>query len=252
MQYGDSIVDFGITAKGVFTATVPSAGIYNIQASCVGYTPVSISKEVTQESKVVLVMTEQSIQLNEVSVTAKKIPQTTATGTVYTLSQNAKECGNPFKALSEIPLLRVDISGQTVQTADGDSPLILVDGKLFNSGIAPIDPSRIESVELSEVVSARYLQMGVSKILNIRLRKDMPWYSFTELRTRHDIPYRYGFGAGSFEIGKKKFAISGYVGLTYLRHDKTSYEINESNEGVTKTEMEKIRKRLILRRAICC
>lgn len=234
VQYGDSIVDFGITAKGVFTATVPSAGIYSIQASCVGYTPVSISKEVTQESKVVLVMTEQSIQLNEVSVTAKKIPQTTATGTVYTLSQNAKECGNPFKALSEIPLLRVDISGQTVQTADGDSPLILVDGKLFNSGIAPIDPSRIESVELSEVVSARYLQMGVSKILNIRLRKDMPWYSFTELRTRHDIPYRYGFGAGSFEVGKKKFAISGYVGLTYLRHDKTSYEINESNEGVTK------------------
>lgn len=234
VQYGDSIVDFGITAKGVFTATVPSAGIYSIQASCVGYTPVSISKEVKQESKVVLVMTEQSIQLNEVSVTAKKIPQTTATGTVYTLSQNAKECGNPFKALSEIPLLRVDISGQTVQTADGDSPLILVDGKLFNSGIAPIDPSRIESVELSEVVSARYLQMGVSKILNIRLRKDMPWYSFTELRTRHDIPYRYGFGAGSFEVGKKKFAISGYVGLTYLRHDKTSYEINESNEGVTK------------------
>lgn len=232
VQYGDSIVDFGITAKGVFTAVVPSAGIYSIQASCVGYTPVSISKEVTQESKVVLVMTEQSIQLNEVSVTAKKIPQTTAT--VYTLSQNAKECGNPFKALSEIPLLRVDISGQTVQTADGDSPLILVDGKLFNSGIAPIDPSRIESVELSEVVSARYLQMGVSKILNIRLRKDMPWYSFTELRTRHDIPYRYGFGAGSFEVGKKKFAISGYVGLTYLRHDKTSYEINESNEGVTK------------------
>ena len=58
VQYGDSIVDFGITAKGVFTATVPSAGIYSIQASCVGYTPVSISKEVTQESKVVLVMTE--------------------------------------------------------------------------------------------------------------------------------------------------------------------------------------------------
>ena len=36
VQYGDSIVDFGITAKGVFTATVPSAGIYSIQASCVG------------------------------------------------------------------------------------------------------------------------------------------------------------------------------------------------------------------------
>lgn len=234
VQYGDSIVDFGITAKGVFTATVPSAGIYSIQASCVGYTPVSISKEVTQESKVVLVMTEQSILLNEVSVTAKKIPQTTATGTVYTLSQTAKECGNPFKALSEIPLLMVDVSGQSVRMANGESPLILIDGKLFNSGIAPIDPSRIESVELSEVVSARYLQMGVTKILNIRLRKDTPWYSFTELRTRHDIPYRYGFGAGRFEIGKKKFAISGYVGLTYLRHDKTSYEINESNEGVTK------------------
>ena len=243
VQYGDSIVDFGIIAKGVFTATVPSAGIYSIQASCVGYTPVSISKEVTQESKVVLVMTEQSILLDEVSVTAKKIPQTTATGTVYTLSQNAKECGNPFKALSEIPLLRVDISNQTVEMADGESPLILVDGKLFNSGIAPIDPSRIESVELSEVVSARYLQMGVTKILNIRLRKDTPWYSFSELRTRHDFPSRYGLGAGRFEVGKKKFAISGYVGLTYLRHDKTSYEVNESNGSAIKNRNGEVKKR---------
>lgn len=243
VQYGDSIVDFGITAKGVFSATVPSAGIYSIQASCVGYTPVSISKEVTQESKVVLVMTEQSILLDEVSVTAKKIPQTTATGTVYTLSQNAKECGNPFKALSEIPLLRVDISNQTVEMADGESPLILVDGKLFNSGIAPIDPSRIESVELSEVVSARYLQMGVTKILNIRLRKDTPWYSFSELRTRHDFPSRYGLGAGRFEVGKKKFAISGYVGLTYLRHDKTSYEVNESNGSAIKNRNGEVKKR---------
>lgn len=234
VQQGDSIVDFGITNKGVFTATVPQAGTYSILASSAGYTPSNVSRNVSQESKVELVMEKKSIQLNEVSVTAKKMPKTTATGTVYTLSQKAKECGNPFKALSEIPLLIVDVTGQTVQTADGESPLILIDGKLFNSGIAPIDPSRIESVELSEVVSARYLQMGVNKILNIRLRKDTPWYSFTELRTRHDIPSRYGFGAGRFEIGKKKIAISGFLGLTYQRHDKTSYEINESNEGVIK------------------
>ena len=110
VQYGDSIVDFGITTKGVFTATVPSAGIYSIQASCVGYTPVSISREVKQESKVALVMTEQAIQLNEVSVTAKKIPQTTATGTV----SKSESLIFPNAKKNSVPRISGNANGQKV------------------------------------------------------------------------------------------------------------------------------------------
>lgn len=234
IQQGDSTIDFGIASKGEYTSTLPKEGKYNIQVACIGFTPYHAEKDITQNSEIDVSLKAEAIQLDEVAVTGKRLPKTTATGSVYTLSQKAKECGNPFKALSEIPLLRVDISNQTVQMANGESPLILIDGKMFNSGIAPIDPSRIESVEISEVVSARYLQMGVSKLINIKLRKDTPWYEYVEMRTRHDIPFREGFGGANFEFGKKKFAISGNLFGSYKRNDKTQYEINESNQGINK------------------
>lgn len=234
IQQGDSTIDFGIASKGEYTATLPKEGKYNIQVACIGFTPYHAEKDITQNSEIDVSLKAEAIQLDEVAVTGKRLPKTTATGSVYTLSQKAKECGNPFKALSEIPLLRVDISNQTVQMANGESPLILIDGKMFNSGIAPIDPSRIESVEISEVVSARYLQMGVSKLINIKLRKDTPWYEYVEMRTRHDIPFREGFGGANFEFGKKKFAIAGNLFGWYKRNDKNQYEINESNQGINK------------------
>ena len=44
-----------------------------------------------------------------------------------------------------------------MQTLGGGSPLVLVDGRIINSGITTIDPKDIESVEVIDVVSARYL-----------------------------------------------------------------------------------------------
>lgn len=113
---------------------------------------------------------------------------------------------------------------------NGASPLILIDGHLLNSGIAPIHPENIESVEVSEVVSARYLQMGVSKIVNIRLRKDLPTYAYVDIRTRHDIPLREGFGGGNFEFGGKKFAVAGSLFADYLTKDRVRYETIEQLE----------------------
>lgn len=154
-------------------------------------------------------------------------PKTTATGQIFKLSDKAKKTGDPFRALSEIPLLNVDVSGQRIKTIEGDSPLILIDGKMVNSGVAPIDPKFIESVEIVEVVNAKYLQMGVSKIIDIRLKRDVPLYTFVDLRTRHDMPLREGFGATNFEIGTQKFAMSGSLSGNYLHKDKVNSVISE-------------------------
>ena len=43
-------------------------------------------------------------------------------------------------------------------------------GNRYNSGIATLDPREIESVEIIDVVKARYLKDGYQKILNIKLK----------------------------------------------------------------------------------
>lgn len=71
---------------------------------------------------------------------------------------------------------------------------------MVNSGIGPISPADIESVEVVNSVSARYLQEGVTSILNIKLKKQTKPYLWLEGATRHEIPLDNGFGVGYFEV----------------------------------------------------
>lgn len=130
--------------------------------------------------------------------------------------------------------MNVDIINQKITTNSGDELLVLIDGRLQNSGISPIDPKFIESVEISEVVSARFLKMGVNKIVNIKLKKNRPMYSFTDIRTRHDIPIREGFGGANFEVGRKKIAVTGSVFYSYLHDDKIATKSNEQSEDISR------------------
>lgn len=225
----DSTVVFEIMDAADRTVRLPEAGDYVVDLGCAGYEPLSVRGTFSRDTTLELTLQRAAIGLDEVVVEGKARPRTTATGLTYTLSKKAKDSGNPFVALSEIPLLQVDVSNQSVKMRSGDSPLVLVDGRLMNSGIAPISPADIESVEVSEVVSARYLQMGYTSMIDIRLRKNRPLYVYEEWRTRHDIPLRNGFGGVNFETGRRKFSITGSMFANYTLDDKTEYELEERN-----------------------
>lgn len=220
VQRGDSTIAFTVLQEPQYLLVLPDSSRYYIEISSQGYEPYRLEGRFGRDSVLQVMLGKPNILLEEARVQGRTRPRETATGAVFTLSRKAKATGDPFRALSELPWLQVDISAQTVMMRSGEKPLILVDGQLVNSGIAPIDPKFIESVELSEVVSARYLQMGVTKIINIRLRKERPLYLYTELRTRHDVPLREGFGGANFEVGRKKFAVSGNFFGEYLRKDR--------------------------------
>ena len=220
VQRGDSTIAFTVLQEPQYLLVLPDSSRYYIEISSQGYEPYRLEGRFGRDSVLQVMLGKPNILLEEARVQGRTRPRGTAIGAVFTLSRKAKATGDPFRALSELPWLQVDISAQTVMMRSGEKPLILVDGQLVNSGIAPIDPKFIESVELSEVVSARYLQMGVTKIINIRLRKERPLYLYTELRTRHDVPLREGFGGANFEVGRKKFAVSGNFFGEYLRKDR--------------------------------
>lgn len=173
-------------------------------------------------------------QLGELLVTAPKAPRVTATGEIFRLSEKARQCGDPFKALAEIPLLVVDISNRKISLRGGETPLILINGKTVNTGIAPIDPKFIESVEIQETVSAKYINMGITTIIDIRLKRDVPLYTYLDLRTRHEFPVREGFEAVNFEVGSRKIAVFGSLSSSYLRNNRIFVNKTEEFSGEVK------------------
>lgn len=232
---GDSTILFAVIPSHDHF-TLPSASSYEISVAHMGYAPYNTQAWFSNDTTLTVVLAQKTYDLDEVVVQGQSARKITATGEIFQLSSKARKSGDPFRALSEIPLLKVNIINQTVTTNAGEPLLVLIDGKLQNSGIQPIDPKFIESVEVSDVVSARFLKMGVKKLLNIKLRKNRPMYVYTDFHTRHDIPLREGFGGANYEFGRKKFPISGSIFYNYLHHDKSDFERKESSESVSRVE----------------
>lgn len=220
--------------EGQFTIPCDSDSVL-VKVSCLGYeTAFRILYRDKQNQ--VIQLAQDKLTLDEVVVEGKSrySVMRTATGEIYRLSKYAKNSGDPFRALTEIPVLNVNVALQSVKMADGSSPLVLIDGRSINSGIAPVNPKEIESVEVMDVVSARYLKNGVSHILNIRLKKKQKPFQWIQLATRHDIPFRYSMGVGYFEVGNPKFSLFGRMSAD-ITHKKTGdFESRQTNVGYNK------------------
>lgn len=235
VQKSDSTIFFALVDSTRFSFKLPEGTDYRMLLFSMGYKPYQSELSIKNDTTLSVSLEVDTLQLGEVVVKGRIKPKATAVGENFKLSRKARSCGDPFRALSEIPLLQVDIANQNVTLRSGETPLILIDGRQLNTGIKPIDPKFIESVDISEVVSAKYLQMGVTKIINIHLKRDVPLYEYVEARTRHDIPLRYGFGGANFEIGTSKVALYGSIFEHYLHNDKSEFNSQETLNGTTKT-----------------
>lgn len=157
----------------------------------------------------------------------------TATGEIYYLSKYAKNIGDPFRALQEIPVLQVNALLREVSAVDNRSVLILIDGKSVHSGIAPIDPKEIESVEVTNTVSARYAQEGMpGHILNIRLKKRRKPYGYLDLSTRNNIDSSNA--EVSFETGNPTLSLFGSLFGIYQHHGEGMFTSWQKGEGYFK------------------
>ncbi len=181
--------------------------------------------------------------LDEVTVIVDKseLVTRTANGQIFYLSKEARKQRNPFKALQEIPMLISDPSNSTITTIDGNSPLILIDGNRVNTGISPIDPAEIQSVEIITNPSARYIKEGIKTIINIKLKRKENPYVWYELATRHDTPIDNGFGVGYFEIGNPKYSIYGRSSLEYTYHSDITSDTDRNDTDYTQSFREKNR-----------
>ena len=224
-KQSDIVSVLSADSSGVFKLKGLELGGYNIRISSIGYK--------TYEGKINITATEgmdfftlkpDMVELNGVTVTAKRLPKTTATGQIYYLSDKARKSNSPFTALKEIPGLVSNDVTNTLKTADGTKLLILIDGNRVNSGIAPISPSRIESVEVQDVIDAKFMAMGIEKIVNIHLKEVEGTYQYVELYTKHDMPIYNGNSTVQYEGGNAKLSFFGKVDYGYQRNHKRTDE----------------------------
>lgn len=236
LSAGDSIVALGhADAKGMFTMKNLNVGEYSIGASCVGYYPADSKIRIAKDTVINITLGVNAIQLDSVIVKGDR-QRRTGTGYVYYLSKQARESGDPYKALEEVPGLVSDYVSQTLRSADGKSVTVLIDGTSVNTGITPIDPERIAAVEVHEVVSAKYMRTGAEKVVNIRLKKTGGLYSFYEISSRHDFPVNATFVQLQSEVGTPKFSVFGRVSPDYSNKDKTTMESTTHTDEYTREE----------------
>lgn len=241
ISIGDSIANTTQTdLAGLFSCDLIDTSKENIIliVSALGYisTEVPVDQN-TFDSPLIISLEEDndsSITLSEVTVSADRSQSVkrTSNGQVFYLSKKAMKEHNPFLALAEIPLIISDYTTSSIKLIDGNQPLILIDGNQINSGINPIQPSDIESVEVITTVPARYIQDGYSGIVNIRLKKNRTPYVWFGGSYNQSIPASTISGpTARFEIGNEKFSVYGAAIYHYTRNEKISSDVNRSNTG---------------------
>lgn len=234
LSQDDSIFGIALTdKKGKFHMKDLKPGEYMLNISYLGYTTLDekfFMPDRNTKSTFTL-LPEITGTLGEVEIVGNRNNQVkqTATGQTFYLSETAKNSGDPYRALKEIPRLISNEAFQSVKMADGSTPLVLINGNHMNSGITPIDPKDIESVEIIDVVNARYLRENIKSIINIKLKKKTKPYSFFQMMTRHNMPLMQGMGAVYFEIGNPKYSLYGRLASDYKYNDDSENSSKQQN-----------------------
>ena len=212
------------------------SGTYQLISTAIGFDMKKTTLHIKANTKQNVIMETSGIQLEEVNVIADKshIVISNATGTTFHLSNRAKTLRDPFEALLEIPKLSVIPSSRKVTLSDGTVPLILINGNRLNGGVESLDPKQVESIEIIETPSARYLKDGVQAIVNFKTKRQEIPYQKLNIGTSHSIPIFYGISNAYYEIGKKNTSLSLSAQHWYFHNDNATISNTQQNVGYFK------------------
>ena len=175
----DSIVAGCLTdEEGRFTLKGLAAGSYLCRVTMLGYKAAEQTFSLQQKVRLsTFTLQEDPTLLKEVTVTVDRrdVVKTAAGSMTYYLSERAKQSRTAYEALREIPKLQVDPVMNTIHISGAmqdDKLLILIDGVKRPDYLQVLDPAMIESVEVVESPSARYMGAeNVTHILNIHINR---------------------------------------------------------------------------------
>lgn len=239
LSYKDTLCGACLTnEEGKFRIAGLAAGEYILQILSPDFSPIEQAYYLQGNSNTDFILTaEINEKLDDLVITADRSEEVkrTAAGKIFYLSEKARNSGDPYQALNDIPRLVSNSAMQTLTMSNGSTPLILVDGNKINTGINSIDPKDIESVEVIDVVSARYLRLGVKNIINIKLKKKENPYFYFQPFVRYEINRKI-WGALESEIGNPHYSLYARVGYDGYYKDDTYVYLRQQDEGYEKVK----------------
>jgi len=205
---------------------------YSIRASYIGYAPTI--QTLNKQNRIQLLPNTHALEEVNVIADQSHIVLSSANGTIFHLSKRAKSLKDPFEALLEVPKLSVIPSLRRITLSDGTVPLILINGNRINGGVESIDPKRVESIEIIETPSARYLKDGVQAIINIMMKRQEVYYHKLNVGTTHSAPIFYGVSNAIYETGNQNASVSLSAQHWYFHNDDATITNLQQNMGYSK------------------
>ncbi|MDE6216417.1 outer membrane beta-barrel protein [Bacteroides sp.] len=242
----DTLAGGGITdKKGNFCVKGLQPGNYICRISMVGFKKIEHSFKLAGDIRLPqFTLEEDATQLEEVTVTGDKrnIVKSGAGSTTFFLSEHAKKAQTAYDALVEIPKLLVNPIDRNIKLITGDNPLILIDGVKRPNYIDVLRPELIESVEIIETPSARYLgSEGTSCILNIHLKRiPTPSYFNGNVFTQHAVTSGHGTTGVNLETGNTHSSLYLNARHFYYANEKSNY-YSETQSGDILQKLSQIR-----------
>jgi hypothetical protein len=234
---GDSLAGATVAnGKGEFMFVGLESGAYVLTVLDLNFQPVTDSLRLSADlNKTYTLFPLATIHLEEITVTADRssLVSATATGSIFRLSSLAKNRNDVFAALTEIPELIVTPE-RSILLNSGATPLILVNGIRAPNGIANIDPKNVESVELIQVPSARYLGETES-VLNIKVNRKQYAYYQANLLTRQPLEGLFGYSSAGLETGSSKYMIYATGEHFYFHNDENLISSLQTNTNYRKS-----------------
>ena len=226
LSASDSLAAMALTdPEGRFRIDGLARGNYRVAVLLAGYNTFERTLEIKagDERADFLLTPEARVDLEGVTVTGNRadLVERTATGEIFHLSEKMKgEARNIYQALREIPLLSVNETDRDIRMADGSTPIILVNGVRRSGAEEVIDPEMIETVEVIENPSARYLaEEGVTAVLNIRTRRSRELAQSANLYGKQQANGAFGLLGGSYQMEKSNLSFYLNGQFFYFRDD---------------------------------
>lgn len=234
---GDTLLAGGVSGlDGVYEFRDMPKGVYEVRFSYLGYKvkrqPLTVERDVRMGS---ITMEEESYSLSEVSVSGdrRSLINAQAGSTRFFLSEKAlQESRNVYQALREIPSLSVDEVNRSIKMQDGSEPIILINGVRRPDVVSTLDPSNIESVEVIDNPSARYLgEEDVVTVLNLKLKRNVDISHSVEVSSTQMFKSGYGgLNEASYAMEKEDLSLRVIMDYNIFQRQKGSLE-NWSDTG---------------------
>ena len=250
LQQADSTFVKGETSdeKGGFRIEAPKPGSYLLAISSVGYRSqiIRLNDLDRRRNLGIIVMTEATELLGEVSVTANATIQKADRQIVYPSQQQLKMSTSGYDLINRLmlPNLWVNPIENKISTVGGGSvELRINDVKANTQEVLALNPKEVERIEYIDDPGARYANTSVEAVINYVVKRRSSGVSGGFSTTNS---FTTGFGNNSVFLnantGKSQFGVNYYI--SYRDYDERyavgteqytfpdGTEINRRKEGI--------------------